>query len=431
MKPKPQPEPSDWVKEFTDAVVTPTFWENFDKKPLHFPGVAPTLPDCFDLDKLVAAYVQGSSTGSTAAFKQGEPYMRDSIFLAYLDQATLSLSEAERAFPPLLSLCDGLAPAFDYVTATLLLHPTADSKVPPVHSDGDVVMIQLWGSQSLSVVPRMKELRVSARRPQPFMTLTLEPGDALYVPRSADCRLESRPSIPEGRSAEASSSFSLFVLLTVRGPEQGFGVSLSRHFTDALRSGVLSKEADEFFRSAVTKNTPLGRKSFAGIGKELDAASKDKLKEELTKSVSEVASKVNIESLREHYQQRMEKLRKEQREGAKKALHGEPLPRNMVTTKTRVMISRDVQCKCSPGDDAAMFKRGTEVLRLPIARSASYMISDLCDGRPRVLGTLTCSDPFERLCVAQVLIFKECLEIADRPFGEPQWVDPPQLPPLR
>lgn len=428
---KAKPESSDWVKDFVNAAVTPKFWEHFDKTPLHLPGVAPTLPDSFDLDRLVAAFVQGSNSGSTAAFKHGEPYMRDSIFLAYLDQATLSLNEAERVFPALLELCDGLAPAFDYVTATVLLHPITDSKVPPVHSDGDVLMVQLWGSQSFTLVRRMKELRVSAKRPEPFMTATLEPGDAIYVPRNAECRLETHSSIPEGKSSGASSSqISLFVLLTVRGPEQGFGVSLSRHFTDALRSGELSKESDAFFRSAVTKNTPLGRRSFAGVGKELPVSGKDELKAELAKSASEVASKLSIDSLRTHYRQRMEKLRKEQHAGAVKALHAEPLPRNMVTTKSRVAVAQGVQCRCTPGDDAAMFKRGGEVLRLPIGRTASYMISELCDGRPHVLGALPCSDPVERLCVAQVLIFKECLEIAE-PGGDPQWMQPPQLPPMR
>merc|ERR1719310_569285 len=108
----------------------------------------------------------------------------------------------------------------------------------------------------------------------------------------------------------------------------------------------------------------------------------------------------------------MQKLRREQMESSKKVGHGRRAPCT-VTTDSKVRIARGVSCKCTPGETVAFFKRGTQTMKLPIARTASYLLSQLSDGQSHLVETLTCEDPVERLCVCQVLIGKECVEIDD------------------
>merc|ERR1712139_399329 len=83
-----------------------------------------------------------------------------------------------------------------------------------------------------------------------------------------------------------------------------------------------------------------------------------------------------------------------------------------------VRITKGVRCECQPGSTRALFTRGSETLPLPIGESASYMISELCDGKPHLVSSLTCVDPLERLCVCQVLIFKKCLEVCSPGPGQ-------------
>merc|ERR1711957_992270 len=131
---------------------------------------------------------------------------------------------------------------------------------------------------------------------------------------------------------------------------------------------------------------------------------------------AELASKLSVAGLRSNFESRMEKLRIEQAESAEKMqklILAAPAPANTVSTSSCLRVSRGVKCKCTAGDSSAMFKRGTETLKLPIARTASYLISELCDGMPHSVDSLTCADPVERLCVSQVFVGKECFELCD------------------
>lgn len=409
--PAPQPRAPDPNKSLQeglkDIFAGDAFWDCFGARPIHFPAVSGQL-GLVTIDELIGALILGSDTTATTAFKHGEPYFRDSpsnIFLAYLDHATLCLNDAEHYFPVLLQLCQELAESFDYVTSRLLLHPPGAAG-PLAQLDHDVVLVQLWGQVGLTVAqpgPR----GAAQRRAEPLLQTMLSAGDVVYVPRGSECRPDTITASPLGEYV-ASREPLLFLALTVRTPDQSLGSCLGRHLTDVLRE-KLPNDVDMFLRSSVTKHAT------AGAGPERDAK-RSELQEQLSKSATEVASRINMAGIRKHHEARMESLREAQRAGAVKAaatLAEQGLPANKVSTASVVRISDGVECRCDRGSSFALFKRGTATLKLPIAKSASSMINELSDGRPHVVASLPCADPVERLSVCQVLIFKECLELGE------------------
>lgn len=386
------------------------------RRSVHFRGAAPQLIGQLDIDSVIAALVHGSEAGNASAFKNGEPCMRGSLFLAYLDQATLTLSTAERLLTPLLKICEGLGRAFHYVSARLVMDPPM-LRIPPLQVDGDFLAVQIWGHQRLKVCQPVTSLPVSARRPEPLLVTTVAPGDAIVVPAGHEVRFEGPGDAADGRPMETEPS--LYVVFFLRTQDKSLGTSLGRHLTDVLREeGKFSNEADAFFRKAVTKRTllrsPVNRASLnAEEAEAMAAQQRAELKALLQKSVAELSKQVNGASLRKHFTERMEQQRKEQGEAAAKVLtSGMPsLPPNSVTTRSFIRVAQGVTCRCEPGAVQAFFKRGSETLPLPIAKSASYLISELSDGKPRSIASLPCSDPVERLCVCQILVFKECFEV--------------------
>lgn len=403
-------------KAFCDALLTQSFWDGLGKKQaMLLQGVQSSSALAWaDVDSVVSAMVQGTDTGDIVAFKRGEPHMRENIFLAYLDQATLSLTKAERYFPQLLDLCSDLAMAsFDYVTARLVLEPPDCGTGPALQAEGDILLMQLWGQQRVSAVRSVQGLPVSAPRPQPMVKCCLRPGDALFVPSGAECQPVARGAplaVPEGEAVEgAPAGPSLFLVLTLRSSEQAVGTSLGQYINDLLREpGALSDDSDAFFRSALTKQT---RQQDAGAtGK----SPKEALEARMAACVEELASKVRGEGLRRHYTERMLALRQaQQAESGSKKAGSRPAPRGSVNSASLVSVASGVTCQCNPGEAHALFRRGTETLRLPIAETASYMISRLCDGKPHVVTSLPCEDLFERTCVCQILVFKGCLVLTD------------------
>jgi len=420
-------EPS-LAEAFCSAVLTPELWRCLEEqRPVHLPRAAPRLPESLGLDDVIAAFTRGGETGATSAYKRGEPYLRENLFLAYLDQATLSLADAERYLRPLLEICQGLAPTFDYVTATLILDPP-ECRGPPLAVDSDVLLLQLWGEQRLALRRPLVGMPVTAPRPGALLAPELRPGDALFVPGGIECQVVggALPMPTGGGASSAGSSVPvLCALLTLRTGEQSLEASLGKLLTDLLRDGGLSAEADGFLRSAVTKRgVPERYLVHPGKGPVQDAvpaapASGD-LETKLGRFAGELAGRLSAAELRRHFAARMERLREAQREGAERALAasasmGPVPPDGTIQMHTLISVSRDVVCRCQPGSDTAYFKRGHETLNLPIASSASHLISRLSDGRPHVVGSLPCDDPMERLCVCQILVFKGCLEVVEGP----------------
>lgn len=398
------------------------------KRPLQLRGAAVELLKAFGLEvagDVAVALTRGGELGATSAHKRGEAYLRENIFLAYLDQATLILARAERFFPALLSACEALASrSFDFVSAKLILEPPSCHQAPPLVPEGDVLVVQLWGTQRLSVVRPTAGLPVTAPRPQAAVAAVLQPGDALFVPAGMECRA-SRPLQDFAVSSSAPPDEGgplLYALLVLRTTEQSMDVSLGKYLNDLLREeGRFSKDADKFMRTAITKQTLSASRggppekqtedlsaSRDGSPEKQTAGTDSTLAARLGKCASELSSCVSAEGFRQHYAQRMAKLRSEQRESA--ASTALALTPGVLTDSSTVRVTSGVVCHCEGGGTVAYFKRGTKTLNLPIAESASYLIQGLSDGVCHRVGSLSCADPFERLCVCQVLISKECLE---------------------
>lgn len=387
-----------------DVVVTTEFKESMkSQKPLHAPGVL-SKDSVGDLDEVLEALVKASEVGNCAAYKNGDPCMRSSIFLAYLDQATLTLTEAEKFVPRLLELCQSLYPCFDYVSSRLVIDPPG-ARVPPLQTDSDMIALQLWGDRQLKICRPVAGLPVTAKRPGPLLTPLMQAGDALYVPSGLEVRFEGDTSGQEPKPT-------MYVVVSVRTHEQKLGVSLGKHLTELLMDPSLSKETNAFLRTAATKRTLGPHRRDINDSEEAMAERRSKIEAGMRAAVAEIREKVTASSLKERQAKRMEQLRNEQLDGAKKITQQRLPDESMVVTeKSYVRVARGVQCSCNPGDSKAFFKRGTETLPLDISPSASYMIAELTDGAPRAMSSLSCSDPLERICVAQILVFKECFEI--------------------
>jgi len=405
--PEQSAEPFEGIRaDFRTAVLTEEFKACLVKQRPHLmPGAVSDLGVLAEMDAVLSTLVMGSETGNSSAHKNGSPYMRSNIFLAYLEHATLSLTDAERFLPPLLELCTSFAPSFSFVSSKIVVEPPGSS-MPTLQAENDMIVIQLWGEQRLKICQSIQGLPVTARRPEPYMTPTLCPGDALFVPQHLEVRFEEPPPIQQGEKRPPT----MYAVLSLRSSDQSLGVSLGKHLTDVLREAELSKETDCFLRSAVTKTTVPRRSPKAEM-----AEHKARLEANLKVAVSELSQKITASSLCDNLAKRMSELRKEQAEvAAKVALQIEDAGKDMVFDRSYVRISSGVICQCQRGDNKALFTRGSETLPLPIAESASYLIADLCDGKPHLVSSLSCTDPLERLCVCQVLILKKCLAVVGK-----------------
>ena len=396
------------VQAFCKGMLDEPFEASVGKRPLLRKGLASWLTSSFDVDTITDALVRGSDCEAAVSFKNGEVCMRDNLFVSYLDNCTLSLSEAEHFFRELYELCIALRPRFDLVTARLLLDPPG-VKPPPLKTDSHLIVVQLWGEQRLT-------LQWDGRNSETF---PLQPGDALYAPRGVACHVGAASVVP-----------TLYLLLTINTPDQAFGASLCRYFLDALREEGLPPELDAFLRSSVTRHTvgsssstqvPIQQQESVAEASPAPAASTSaslqedeaSLETELKRHAAALTSRMSFAGLQEHYQARMAKLAEAQAAGAAKysGPAAPALPPNKLRMSSSVRLASSVMCRCMPGSNQAHFQRGDARLSLPICKSASHLINELSDGRPHVVSMLPCEDPMERLSVCQVLLFKECLEM--------------------
>lgn len=241
----------------------------------------------------------------------------------------------------------------------------------------------------------------------------LKPGDALYIPRSCGATFVgsmpntdkcfgrmgvSKPRPPEPTETPKNQGPSLHVEITLRTQERCWGHLLANYLGDLLRDGSLRQNVSDFCRSACHKRLVSGESSSESLDKNLNEA------------VHNLVGNVDASSVRAYFAKKMEQLRKDQIEQAKKAMEVE-VPPEVVRTFSTVHVCGDVICTCKPGDNVALFARGPDTLRLPIAATASRLVSDLSDSLPHKVADLTCDDPFEAVCVCQVLIEKECVEV--------------------
>eukprot|EP00927_Polykrikos_kofoidii_P041716 TRINITY_DN3556_c0_g2_i1.p1 TRINITY_DN3556_c0_g2~~TRINITY_DN3556_c0_g2_i1.p1 ORF type:complete len:465 (+),score=65.04 TRINITY_DN3556_c0_g2_i1:83-1477(+) len=389
------------------------FLEKFrTRSPLHVLDVVPQIKNIIKTDSVILAFARASEMGSLAVTKNGAPFIRESLFMAYLDCATLSLVDAELYFPALMSVCQVLAPTFGYAKARMVLEPPKARSTSGV-TEEDVFVLQVSGEQRITLLPlddKHDPLPVTAPRSQPLLACNIRPGDVVFIPSGVECRKDA-VNAPTEKDDATTLDPVLSVLITVRMQEHSLQYSLGSYVNTILRE-ALPDTSDALFRSAVTKSTLTDPTSKAGVVSERQK----EVEAKLYNAVASFRSKLCSSALRDHFEQRMEKLRQEQLDGAAKIERDstwDPSQRNVVFSTSSIRVAMGVSCRCAAGDTVAHFKRGSETLSLPIERSASYLISELCDGRPHIVSSLTCHDKVERLCVCQILIQKECLEIAD------------------
>eukprot|EP00435_Cladocopium_sp_Y103_P005249 s1580_g1.t1 len=384
-------DPDSSARSFAQELLTSNFWESRrEKRPLYLDGAAKGLLANAGMDEVIEALCKGTRSHlcSTAAHRRGEPHMRENVFMAYLDQATLSLTGAEHYLPWLLAVCKALEAAFGFVSARLLVDPE-DGRL--VASESDVLMFQLLGNRRLTVMRPLQGLPVSAPRPKALLEATLGAGDVLYLPAG----LEGRPC-PGPESVPPN----VYILLTLQSAELSVGFSLCRYLGDLLlQKEHLSAEADAFFRSAMTRRTR-------------DDLAKPELDESVQRHARELLSKVTVTDLRKHFESRIQQMRQEQLESAGEVRSLPPLE-PMVLSRSLLRLAQGVRCKCDVGESRALFTRGADTMTLNIAVTASAMLARLSDGKTHHVDSLPCDDPVERVCVCNVLMRKGCLELAE------------------
>mmetsp|Transcript_40269 Transcript_40269/g.92589 ORF Transcript_40269/g.92589 Transcript_40269/m.92589 type:complete len:486 (-) Transcript_40269:67-1524(-) len=119
-----------------------------------------------------------------------------SLFHAYLHGASVVINHAEATFPPLLQWCQELRQRWvPHAYMNLYLTPPGAQTVRPHSDDRDVVLLQCLGRKKWRVmepvvpfpyaheqVGKDKPLDESCL-PRTVLSCTVEPGDALYMPR--------------------------------------------------------------------------------------------------------------------------------------------------------------------------------------------------------------------------------------------------------
>lgn len=384
-------DPDSSAKSFAQELLTSNFWQSRrEKRPLYLDGAAKGLLANVGMDEVIEALCKGtrSQPCSTGAHRRGEPHLRENVFMAYLDQATLSLTGAEHYLPWLLAVCKALETAFGFVSARLLVDPE-DGRL--LASESDVLMLQLLGNRRLTLMRPLQGLPVSAPRPKALLEATLGAGDVLYLPAG----LEGRPCTP---CTGPESIPNVYILLTLQSAELSVGFSLCRYLGDLLlQKENLSAEADASFRSAMTRRTR-------------DDLAKPELGESVQRHARELLSKATVTDLQKHFESRIQQMRQEQLESAGEVRSLPPLE-PMVLSRSLLRLAQGVRCKCDVGESRALFTRGADTMTLNIAVTASAMLARLSDGKTHHVDSLPCDDPVERVCVCNVLMRKGCLDL--------------------
>eukprot|EP00405_Crypthecodinium_cohnii_P023845 CAMPEP_0206495582 /NCGR_PEP_ID=MMETSP0324_2-20121206/48691_1 /ASSEMBLY_ACC=CAM_ASM_000836 /TAXON_ID=2866 /ORGANISM="Crypthecodinium cohnii, Strain Seligo" /LENGTH=444 /DNA_ID=CAMNT_0053980019 /DNA_START=147 /DNA_END=1482 /DNA_ORIENTATION=+ len=373
-----------------------------------FEGAGRPLLERIDVEALAGAVVHGDTLDAVSAYKRGELYMRDNMYLAYLDQATISISGAERFFPSVMEVCNGLVSGGvgQYITSHLILEPPPEEgrdagfvggrpgPMPgpgeKLMGEGDVLVVQLMGSRRLTVIRGLRGLPVTAPRPKPQLEATLQAGDAVFIPSGLEVRTER----------VANKGPQLYLVIVLRSKEQDPELSMMKYLTDLMMDPNMSKESDAFFRSAATRRSwpAMGldpKRKPGSIPEDVQEKAADEDKENKTplaklasKSVDEFARMISAKGLKEHYQRRMAELREKQRTAAMEVAitigRGEG-PKEAVWPSSSVRIAAGVKVSCQDGSSVAAFKRGEDTLNLPIAPTASFLISDLSTASPMSL----------------------------------------------
>jgi lysine-specific demethylase/histidyl-hydroxylase NO66 len=142
----------------------------------------------------VAGTTRSASAGSRRITDLVEP---EAVGESYAAGATLILNSLHRVHPPLVRFCRRLAVELGHATqCNAYVTPPGSQGFAPHHDTHDVFVLQVDGSKRWNVYPPALNLPLSFQPSKslsegplvpdgtpPLMSITLGPGDALYLPR--------------------------------------------------------------------------------------------------------------------------------------------------------------------------------------------------------------------------------------------------------
>lgn len=387
-----RPSGKDIARAFNENLLTPEFWEkHWSHYPLHHRASdggarANLFSEAMFADDI--ADLIRRSGNSLKIFRRGEPCDEDNFLVAYLDGASMIVNQADRYHPRIFEFCQILgAQHWHHVFGVVYLTPPNSWAVRLHNDDQDVFLMQVWGKKhwilrdAPKLVPYTEEM-LGKDDPvppelisEPIMSFDMLPGDVLYIPRGFL------------HEATTSAEPSLHITVTTPTSDYCWGIQLVKH----LMQEVHARDAPPAVQKAA--KTPL-----VGPDCPLEDDVIDAHLQEIFKNWS---SNISVDQVQEAFEGRMAKVNEGSQRAHLQAMTLHP-PRPQVTEETRVRLMYGVSCWCEPDAEVAVFKRDTQHMELPIAKSAAVLIRSLT-ARPQKVKDLPCIDTFERLAVLQLL----------------------------
>ncbi len=209
--------------------------------------------------RTVSGTTRSAAAGNRRLTDLVEP---DAVREAYAGGATLIVNSLHRIHPPLVRFCRSLAAELGHPTqCNAYVTPPGSQGFAPHHDTHDVFVLQVDGSKRWNVYPPALNLPLTSQPSTslgdgplipddaaPLLSITLEPGDALYLPRGYIHAAETN----EQRS----------IHLTV-------GVTASTAY-DVLRDIIELASQDEAFRRSLPVGGP--EEQLAGVAEIVAAA---------------------------------------------------------------------------------------------------------------------------------------------------------------
>lgn len=385
-----RPSGADIAKRLCEEVMTEEFFKtHWEKLPLHVKAserdIPALLPEIVTVDDVMRLIKLGGS--QLKMFKKGVPSDLDNFMVAYLDGSSLIVNQADRCNETLYDLCRSLAQRhFHHVFCVAYLTPANSQAVRLHNDDQDVFLLQIWGKKRWTIrnapqlLPYTEEM-LGKDDPvpeklvgKPVMEFTMEPQDVLYIPRG------------QLHEADTGDEPSLHITVTVPTSDYCWGVQLVKHLMQQLQVGK------------VPQAPSLAATSLCGRGTK-DVGSLDRQLEEVLATWSKgLQSKDILDAFKERM------ARTNQGQEKEFARNKEAKLPPAVTESSRVRLMCGVTCQCQEDEEQVTFVRASDgqMLEMPVAKSALPLIRSLTQ-RPQSVLDLPCDDPFERICVLQLL----------------------------
>lgn len=390
------------ARAFCTHVLTPEFFERYwEKLPLHMRAAEhrETLGQMADLVSLddVVAIIKGAGH-TLKIFRRGEPYDLDNPLVGYLDGASLIVNQADRQHEVLFEFSRTLAERhFFHSFCVLYLTPPGSQAVRLHNDDQDVFLMQVWGRKNWKIRNAPKLLAYTEEMlgkdtpvpeeliQEPILSFTMEPHDVLYIPRGYL------------HEADTGDEPSLHITVTIPTSDYCWGVQLMKSFQQAQRH-TLTPELDKLSRSSMDKGFELASLSL----EELDGKIQDVAKNWL--------ANLKLDSVIDSFEQRMAAANLSQDRSF--ALNTERKAAPVVTEDSFVRLMYGISCRCEPDSDFAVFSRAMDrrSLEMKIGVSRAPLVKSLKQ-TPQRVSTLPGKDAFERLCVLEVLLKHEVVQV--------------------